>query len=178
MSFGHSMTTPGHPPGCGSAAARAFITAWRHIVTVFRHQGARNAAWMWAVSADRPSACPAGWGWPGESYVTWIRINGHYSRAHGKFASAFGRTIEQVRRFSRKPVILSVTSLGPSAGKFQRIVSMFTGLQRYSAYGLIWVAESQSPQPTATIDGSTVDTVAFRLGVSRLQPARFTRPSS
>ena len=94
ISFGQDMNT-GRPWVYGTRA-RTFIAAWRHIVTLFRDQGAGNVTWMWTISADRPGASPAASWWPGRAYVTWISIDGRYSQPSYTFASVLGQTIDQV----------------------------------------------------------------------------------
>jgi mannan endo-1,4-beta-mannosidase len=180
ISFGQDMNAPGHSWGYGHAPARAFaaawrhfvfIAAWRHIVTLFRDQGAHNVIWMWAISAGRPGTSPAASWWPGAAYVTWITIDGRYTRPSDTFANVFGRTIDQVQSLALKPILVSVTSVAPAADQFDKITDIFSGLRRYPVRGLIWAAQEQSRRnhhTSATIDGSSAATYAFRLGVASM----------
>ena len=178
ISFGQDMNTPGHSWDYGHAPARTFaaawrhfvfIAAWRHIVTLFRKQGAHNVIWMWAISADRPGTSPAASWWPGAAYVTWITIDGHYTRPSDTFANVFGQTIDQMRALALKPMLVSVTSVAPAADQFGTITGIFAGLSRDEIRGLIWAAQDQRHNHTsATIDGSSAATYAFRLGVSSM----------
>jgi hypothetical protein len=179
ISFGQDMNTAGHSWDYGHAPARAFtgawrhfvfIAAWRHIVTLFRGQGAHNVIWMWAISADRPGASPGAAWWPGAAYVTWITIDGQYTRPSDTFANVFGRTIDQVQSLALKPIVVSVTSVAPAAGQFDEISNIFSGLRRSPVRGLIWAPQSQHQynHAKAAIDGSSAATTAFRLGVSSM----------
>ena len=180
ISFGQDMNTPGHSWGYGHAPTRTltaawrhfvFIAAWRHIVTLFRDQGARNVIWMWAISADRPGTSPGASWWPGAAYVTWITIDGHYTQPSDTFANVFGRTIDQVQSLALKPILVSVTSVAPAADPLTKITDIFSGLHRYEVRGLIWAAQDQRHKDhhaSATIDGSSAATYAFRLGVSTM----------
>ncbi|MDA2805977.1 glycoside hydrolase family 26 protein [Nocardiopsis suaedae] len=49
-----------------------FVMAWRHIVDVYRENGADNAVWVWNVTGwpDNLSRLPRLW--PGNEYVDWI----------------------------------------------------------------------------------------------------------
>jgi beta-mannanase len=60
--------------------ASAFVAAWRHIVTVFRGQGADNFTWLWTVQADEAGTGPIASWWPDAKYVTWVGIDGYYYR--------------------------------------------------------------------------------------------------
>jgi serine/threonine protein kinase len=175
ISFGQDMNAAGHSWGYGNVPPRVFIAAWRHIVTLFRAQGADNVTWMWTISAGRPGTSPAASWWPGAAYVTWVSIDGHYSRPGDTFTGIFGRTIDQVRALTPKPILVSVTSVAPAAGPFTKISDMFDGLRRYKTLGLIWTAQDPrhvSRHTSASISGSAEATAAFQLGVSALNIAR------
>jgi serine/threonine-protein kinase len=164
IGFGQNMNAPGHSWGYGYVPARTFIAAWRHIVALFRDQGAGNVTWLWSISADRRGTGPAASWWPGAAYVTWISIDGHYSRYCDTFASVFDRTIGQVRQFTSRPMLLSVTSAGPAACQFNRIGGLFAGMRRSGALGLMWSGQDQrhgNHHPSSVIDSSA--TAAFRL---------------
>ena len=79
----------------------------------------------------------ASW-WPGAQYVTWVGIDGYYYRSSDTFASVFGTTIDQVRVFTNKPVLLSETAVGPEAGQFAKIQDLFHGMAAYKTLGLVW----------------------------------------
>ena len=42
-----------------------FVAAWRHIVHLFRSEGADNVTWLWTVNADTPKSGPIAEWWPG-----------------------------------------------------------------------------------------------------------------
>ena len=50
IGFGHEMNAPWYSWGFGHVPAATFIAAWRHIVTLFRGQGADNVTWLWTVN--------------------------------------------------------------------------------------------------------------------------------
>jgi hypothetical protein len=50
LSFGHEMNGPWYSWGHTHASPAAFVAAWRHIVTLFRAQGAQNVTWLWTVN--------------------------------------------------------------------------------------------------------------------------------
>jgi mannan endo-1,4-beta-mannosidase len=115
-----------------------FVAAWRHIVTLFRGQGADNVTWLWTLQADERGTGPVVSWWPGAQYVTWIGIDGYYYRSSDAFYSIFGQTLTEVRTFTGKPVLLSETAVGPRAGQAVKIPDLFTAMRQYGTLGLVW----------------------------------------
>jgi Glycosyl hydrolase family 26 len=176
IGFGHEMNGDWYSWGYGHIAPSTFVAAWRHIVTLFRSEGAGNVTWLWTVNQDRPGTGPVASWWPGASYVTWVGIDGYYIRRSDTFARVFGRTIGQVRAITRKPILLSETGVGPGAGRFIRISNLFDGIAQAKALGLVWFDESQQGGPYRQdwrIEGDRLAEVAFGLGVASLN---LTRP--
>jgi hypothetical protein len=62
LSFGHEMNGTWYSWGYGHASPATFVAAWRHVVQVFRAEGAANVTWLWAAASepqDRPRSRPA-----------------------------------------------------------------------------------------------------------------------
>jgi len=138
IGFGHEMNATWYSWGYRHVAPATFVRAWRHLVSVFRGQGADNVTWLWTVQADLPgSGHIASW-WPGAKYVTWVGIDGYYFKPASTFANVFGRTISQVRLFTSKPVLLSETSIGPAAGQVAKVPDLLRGMAAYQTLGLVW----------------------------------------
>jgi mannan endo-1,4-beta-mannosidase len=138
IGFGHEMNAPWYSWGYGHVAASMFVTAWRHIVRLFRDQGADNVTWLWTLQADEKGTGPIASWWPGAQYVTWVGIDGYYYRPSDTFFSIFGMTIAQMRAFTTKPVLLSETAVGPDAGQSAKIANLFDGMYQYDTLGLVW----------------------------------------
>lgn len=175
IGFGREMNAPTFPWGYRRVPASTFVSAWRHIVRLFAVQGADNVTWLWTIAAASSRTGPIASWWPGAGYVTWVGVDGYYYRRLDTFAKVFGRTIEQVRAFSRKPVLLSETFVGPRAGRSAKIGDLFAGMRKYQTLGLVWfdIAERHGIyQQTWRIDNSPVAKAAFRLHVSALALAR------
>ena len=143
IGFGHEMNASWYPWGYKHVPAATFVAAWRHIVTLFRKEGAENVTWLWTLQADQPGTGPIASWWPGASYVNWVGIDGYYYRSADTFASVFGTTITQVRTFTSKPVLLSETAVGPAAGPFAKIQDLFHGMAKYKTLGLVWFDKTQ-----------------------------------
>ena len=170
IGFGHEMNAPWYTWGYRHLAPSAFVAAWRHMVTLFRHEGADNVTWVWTLQADQPGTGPMASWWPGAQYVTWVGIDGYYYRPSDTFASVFGRTIQQVRALTDKPVVLSETAVGPLAGQFARIQDLFGGMATYNTLGLVWFDKAQHGDvyhQDWRIEDNAAAEISFRLGVSR-----------
>lgn len=174
IGFGHEMNAPWYSWGYGHVRPSTFVAAWRHVVTLFRAQGAENVTWLWTINQDRRGTTgPVGLWWPGTQYVSWVGIDGFYFRPSDTFASVFGRTIGQVRAFTAKPILLSETAVGPAAGQLAKIGDLFKGVRRGKELGLIWFDEFQHAgiyhQNWRIEDSGEVTETAFRLGVASLR---------
>ena len=93
IGFGHEMNASWYSWGYKHVPAATFVAAWRHIVTLFRGEGADNVTWLWTLEADQAGTGPVASWWPGAQYVTWVGIDGYYYRSSDTFASVFGQTI-------------------------------------------------------------------------------------
>ena len=168
IGFGHEMNASWYPWGYKRVPAATFVGAWRHIVTLFRKEGAQNVTWLWTLQAVEPGTGPIASWWPGAQYVTWVGIDGFYYRPSDTFASVFGKTITQVRTFTSKPVLLSEIAVGPAAGQFAKIQDLFHGMAKYKTLGLVWFDKAQHGsifhQDWRLADNPFAQ-ISFRLGV-------------
>jgi hypothetical protein len=169
IGFGHEMNAPWYSWGYGHVPPSTFVAAWRHIVTLFRDDGADNVTWVWTLQADEHGTGPIASWWPGAQYVTWVGIDGYYYWPTDTFASVFGRTIDQVQAFTSKPVLLSETAVGPKAGQVVKIQDLFQGMAAYKTLGLVWFDVAQhggTDRQDWRIEDSPTAEISFRLGVA------------
>ena len=168
IGFGHEMNASWYPWGYKRVPAATFVGAWRHIVTLFREEGAQNVTWLWTLQAVEPGTGPIASWWPGAQYVTWVGIDGFYYRPSDTFTNVFGKTITQVRTFTNKPVLLSEIAVGPAAGQFAKIQDLFHGMAKYKTLGLVWFDKAQHGsifhQDWRLADNPFAQ-ISFRLGV-------------
>ena len=170
IGFGHEMNGSWYSWGYRHVPPPAFIAAWKHIVTLFRTEGADNVTWLWTVQADEPGTGPVTSWWPGARYVTWVGIDGYYRYPSDNFASVFGQTIDQVRAFTGKPILLSETAVGPNTGQFVKIQDLFHGMATYKTLGLVWFDKDQQgsvDRQDWRIEDNPQAQISFRLGVLR-----------
>ena len=170
IGFGHEMNAPWYTWGYGHVTPPTFVAAWRHVVTVFRSEGAGNVTWLWTIQADEAGTGPVASWWPGAHYVSWVGIDGYYRYPSDTFANVFGPTIDQVRAFTGKPILLSETAVGPAAGQFVKIQNLFQGMATYKTLGLVWFDKAQHGSINHQdwrIEDNLQAEISFRLGVLR-----------
>jgi hypothetical protein len=145
LSFDHEMNGNWYPWGYTHASAADFVAAWRHIVTIFREQGARNVTWLWTVNIidtlDDHVASPTPW-WPGASYVNWVGVDGYYYSPSTTFAFLFGPTIAYLRELTRDPIIIAETGAARSADQPKKFADMFAGIRSFGLLGLVLFDEN------------------------------------
>ena len=171
IGFGHEMNADWYPWGYRHVAPSTFVAAWRHIVTLFRGQGAGNVTWVWTIQADEPAHTGpiAAW-WPGAQYVNWVGIDGYYQRPGDTFVSVFGQTIKQVRALTSRPVLLSETAVGPEAGQAVKILDLFQGMAAYKTLGLVWFDKAQHggiDHQDWRLEDSLPASISFSLGAAK-----------
>jgi hypothetical protein len=176
LSFGHEMNGSWSPWGYQHASPKAFVAAWRHIVTLFRALGARNVTWLWTVNIVNDTQQgrippPDPW-WPGSSYVTWVGIDGYYLKSSWQFAPLFGPTIGRVRALTSAPILIAETGATPAADQPGKIADIFAGIHKYGLLGFVWFNSTDSSgKPFSVSSASAI--AEFRKGAST-----FTRPDS
>jgi hypothetical protein len=172
LGFGHEMNGPWYSWGWTHTRAKVFVAAWRHIVDVFRQQGASNVIWLWTINVDPPNdhaiQSPARW-WPGSSYVNWVGIDGYYLKKSWSFAPLFGPTIKIVHSLSRMPVPILISEVGaPTADQPTKIADLFAGIRAYGLLGFVWF-DSDGVKDWALTTPAAI--AAFRRGANAVNDA-------
>ncbi len=165
-SWGYTKTRP-----------KAFVAAWRHVVTLFRTLGAKNVTWLWTVNIindnriGKKIPSPAPW-WPGKNYVDWVGIDGYYLKPTWQFAPLFGPTITAVRAVTTAPILIAETGAVPTSGQSAKIANLFNGVRIYGLLGFVWFNTTNSIGQHFGINSSAA-TTAFGRGASA-----YKRPGS
>jgi len=170
IGFAHEPNGPWYRWGSGHVTPATWIAAWRHIVDIFRRQGADNVTWLWTVNIiakQRGVPSPARW-WPGSSYVTWVGIDGYYYKQSWTFASLFGPTIKAVRALTLDPILISETGAAPIANQSAKIADIFAGIHLYGLLGLVWFDADRSRDWRVS---SQAAVAAFRRGAETYKAA-------
>jgi mannan endo-1,4-beta-mannosidase len=172
IGFGHEMNGSWSSWGWRHVSPAVFVAAWRHIFTVMRRAGAGNVIWMWTINVIGPAAAaPRPW-WPGTRYVTWVGVDGYFTRPGDNFTSVFARTVTAVRKLTREPLLISEVGISPAAGKAARLPGLFAGIRRDHLAGLVWFDVDQSGGPYRKdwrLEGYPAAMAAFRAGAQALR---------
>jgi mannan endo-1,4-beta-mannosidase len=169
LSFAHEMNGSWYSWGDGHTPPSVFIAAWRHMVTVFRQAGVSNVTWLWTVNSIDATAAPLSQWWPGAAYVNWVGVDGYYYRSSDTFRSVFGTTVAEIRTFTRDPVLISETAVGPVAGP-AKIAGLFGGVAADHLLGLVWFDEAQHDgiyHQDWRLEGNPAALAAFRAAAQK-----------
>lgn len=114
--FAHEANGNWYPWGADTSA-HAYKTAWRHVVSTFRREGAGNAQWVWAPYASSQYSFTGRF--PGSRWVNWLGLDGFNwggSRSWESFRRVFGRSYRVLRRLGPAPIMIAETGSGESGG--------------------------------------------------------------
>ncbi len=65
-----------------SGRPAAYVAAWRHVVSIFRQEGAQNVKWVWSPNVNYGDY-PFYKYFPGESWVDYLGLDGYNWGTHG-----------------------------------------------------------------------------------------------
>ncbi|HWH14654.1 MAG TPA: glycosyl hydrolase, partial [Miltoncostaeaceae bacterium] len=101
-----------------------FVRAWRHIVDIFRAEGARNVNFVWAPNEfESYAGIPVSQLYPGDAYVDWVGMSG-YNWGTGQtgsrwrtFPRTFTRTYTTLRALApSKPLMIAEVASSERGG--------------------------------------------------------------
>jgi hypothetical protein len=122
LRFAHEMNLPSSDWGPGKAGntPSSYVEAWRHIVTVFRQEGADNVKWVWAPNVDYGGR-PFTQYFPGDEWVDYVALDGYnWGATEGEswetFSKTFSSSYATITALSAKPVIIAETASSESGG--------------------------------------------------------------
>jgi hypothetical protein len=122
LRFAHEMNLLSSDWGPGKAGntGSAYADAWRHIVTIFRQEGAENVKWVWAPNVDYGNR-PFSQFFPGDDWVDYVALDGYNRGTVGgesweTFSHIFASSYATITALSSKPVIIAETASDESGG--------------------------------------------------------------
>jgi Glycosyl hydrolase family 26 len=122
LRFAHEMNllSSDWGPGKQGNTAANFVEAWRHIVTIFREEGAENVKWVWAPNIDYGGR-PFSQFFPGDEWVDYVGLDGYnWGATEGEswdtFSQLFASSYATITSLSTKPVIIAETGSSESGG--------------------------------------------------------------
>ncbi|MGW1807955.1 glycoside hydrolase family 26 protein [Streptomyces sp. NPDC002078] len=118
-----------------------YVAAWRHIHDTFVEAGATNVIWAWSPNIINPvkdvKLQPY---YPGDAYVDWVGLIGYFTLgADNAFDSVFGPTRDQIRTFTKKPMLVLETAAMPGERRRADVRNLFAGVEADDRMlGFIW----------------------------------------
>lgn len=119
----------GIPWGGGSGAfagntANDYIAAWRHVVSIFREEGASNAEFVWAPNID-DGGIPFSQYFPGDEWVNEVGLDGYNwgsgfsAQGHSwlSLGDTFASSYQTLTQLSSKPVMITETASSELGGE-------------------------------------------------------------
>jgi mannan endo-1,4-beta-mannosidase len=171
IGFAAEMNGWWDPWGYGHTSPGTWVKAWRHVVSLFRQQGATNVKWVWTIDRHPGTRKVIPRYWPGAAYVGWVGIDGYYFKKPETFRRIFAPVIEKVRSLTNKPILISETGVGQLAGQARKIPDLFSGIRKYHLLGLVWFDAAQHgglSKQDWRLEGHPAGIAAFRAGVRSL----------
>jgi hypothetical protein len=112
--FAHEMNGNWDPwdRGVNGNSATSYIAMWRHVVTLFRQQGASNVQWVWAPNVNYQNHFPFTDLYPGDAYVDWVGLDGYNGQSAGwaSFADIFSSSYRALSALTTRPMMITETA--------------------------------------------------------------------
>ncbi|TDU06135.1 glycosyl hydrolase family 26 [Streptomyces sp. 846.5] len=144
--FAHEMNGAWYPwsEKVNGNAAGDYVKAWRHVHDVFAKAGATNVIWVWSPNIIRPvpntALAPL---YPGDAYVDWIGMTG-YGVQENTPAITFNPTLAQLRKISKKPIMIMETGAQPDKHQASWVSAFFPWLKANpDVIGFIWMEKTR-----------------------------------
>jgi Glycosyl hydrolase family 26 len=122
--FGQEMNGSWYPwsPASGNSA-HSFVSAWRHLVRIFRREGAGNVRWVWTPYVKTPNNLPFKRFYPGDRYVDWAGLDGY--NWGGKFEwksfhELFAHSYRKLAHLTSRPLMIGEVGCGEVGGNKAR----------------------------------------------------------
>lgn len=161
IGFAHEPNGFWYPWGENDVKPAVWIAAWRHLIDVFRQQGAHNVIWLWTMNLESSSTRPISDWWPGAAYVTWIGLDGYYGNTRDTFQSIFNSAIATIRRVTHAPILVAETGVDASSSEPQQIRNLFNAVRHRGCLGFIWF-DKDTPRASWRLEGDQPAVQTFR----------------
>jgi mannan endo-1,4-beta-mannosidase len=166
ITIDHEFNGPWSPWGYQHATPAEYVAAWRHVVTLFRDDGATNVIWIWNPNISDQYTAPDLQAWyPGDAYVNWVGLDGYLYTTTDTYQSVFSSTIDEVHAFTKRPAIIMETGANPTSGRSRAITSIFKGVENTpSLLGLIYFDYDKTTVHDWYINNDPPALAAFKAG--------------
>ncbi|MCX5560045.1 glycoside hydrolase family 26 protein [Streptomyces sp. NBC_00038] len=127
--------------GTTSATPEEYVAAWRHIHDTFIDVGASNVIWAWSPNIINPvKSVQLKPYYPGDAYVDWVGLIGYWTlEEDNAFDTIFGPTVDEIRAFTKKPMLLVETAAMAGERRRADIRNLFEGVEADdNMLGFVW----------------------------------------
>jgi len=161
--------TPWSPSVNGNSADE-YVTAWQHVVEIFRQQGATNVEWVWSPNVDDGRA-PFAAMYPGDEWVDWVALDGYnWGPLKGEGAAGwktpsevFSSSYDILTSMTDKPLMLAETASTEIGGdKAAWIRELWSDLpaRMPRVRAVVWFNKNQ--ETDWRVNSSDASLIAFR----------------
>lgn len=185
--------------GADESAPALYIAAWRHVVELFRAEGARNVLWVFSPNVGNPVAGAgrgaAHWNWyanyyPGDGWVDYVGAHGFHAPtlwggSYTDFTTLFDgdqadRLLSDLsRRYPDKPILIGEFAAEETPGhdKGAWIRDAFAALHAHPAVaGAVWF--HMNKEADWRVDSSPSALAAYRSALTHPRVSVAFRPPS
>jgi Glycosyl hydrolase family 26 len=167
--FAQEMNGDWFPWGRGidGNTARDFRKAWKHIVDLFRYQGATNVRWVWSPNQDSGGEFQLAPFYPGDEWVDWVALDGFdFGGRVGwpSFTTLFGSSYDRIAALTDRPMMIAETGAGEEGGDKAAWILSALGREapRFPRLRVVIWFDATRPDADFRIDSSTSSLRAFR----------------
>jgi hypothetical protein len=180
LRFAHEMNGGWYPWGRGvnGNTPQVYKAAWRHVVDVFRANGATNARWVWTPYLDAGGR-PFKRFYPGDRWVDWAGLDGfNWGSRFVSFAKLFAESYREIVKMTDRPLMVAETGSVEYGGNKAAWVSatLDKALPRFRHIrAIVWWSGIHTEKGTdVRIDTSPEAVLALRdaLQAPQLNPGR------
>ncbi len=120
LRFAHEVNGDWYPwsPGVNGNTSVEYVATWKHVVDIFRQEGATAVRWVWSPNVAYDSSTPFAEVYPGDAYVDWVGLDGYNwgtSQSWSswtEFAEVFGASYDALAALTTKPMMITDTESG------------------------------------------------------------------
>lgn len=164
--YGHEMNGSWFPWGLHNNGNTAgdYVAAWRHVVRIFRAEGANNVRFTWCPNTGSFDSL-----YPGDDYVDWLCLDGYNWGAKwdswDSWDTVFRDSYRHITHLSRKPLMIAETGVNEEGGdKAAWIRDTFTAatMSRYPRLRAVLLFNKNQDGAVWRIDSSDSALRAYR----------------
>lgn len=176
LRFAHEMNGSWYPwsEGYNGNTTGQYAQAWRHVWTLFQQAGATNVIWDWAPNVLRgASNTDLAELYPGDAYVDWVGMTAYDDR-ETTASALFSPTLDKIRAFTQRPLLISETGAQPGAQKAGFTADFLSWLPKQSdVIGFVWneITKSQGAGADWGFDADSATLSAFQGGIKGIKLA-------